>query len=509
MFDWGSSHRDVQKDSVKDDSHALILVAVLAAIIFLTLASSTFAENAGPLLMITSPEEGLLHNFTTLDVTGTTHGVMMVLVVVENTTGTSDYISMSDTNGTFRIPVQLTEGNNKMKVSILDMNLTIISSEFRNLTVNTVYPELTNMYPDHSPVYTNQLKFEVSGWIRHPEYLVRIPEEPLPYNQSEGPVIWWVDLHEGSNRVDVRYSDAFGNEVVVWLIFIVDVTPPILCVYKPWGDTLRTNSSNILFRGTVGGAVDVMLEHKGERIHVSMISGDLDICGTWEQVLELGPLDLEQYVIVRAVDDVGNEAIATVLVIYDILPPSLQVDAPTEGPTTLISGYTDTDIDTVYINPLYNYHRFYPVVDGEFNVLVNLSKGRNLLKIWVRDEAGNIAEMEVEVYNGLNPPKLNLDVPRSSDKGTVVIKGTTDRYVDTIWIDGEPYHIRGGKFSVKVNLTEGDNRFFIEVYDMMGNHASEEVYVERTTPSLGAVAVLAAFGATSLLLIRRRSVIGH
>ena len=62
-----------------------------------------------------------------------------------------------------------------------------------------------------------------------------------------------------------------------------------------------------------------------------------------------------------------------------------------------------------------------------------------------------------------------------------------------------------GKFSVEVDLTEGDNKFLVEVLDSEGNKASRTVVVEHSTPGFGAALAVALLAVVSALMTKRRS----
>ncbi len=166
-----------------------------------------------------------------------------------------------------------------------------------------------------------------------------------------------------------------------------------------------------------------------------------------------------------------------------------------------ISGTTDIEIEFVLIGPA-----LFPVVDGEFTLIYSLIvKGRNLIEVVVYDGAGNAAREELVVYYGQDPPNLKLDAPDRTDSTTVKIKGTTDKDVDTVSINGAKYPVVDGKFAVVVNLTEGDNKFLVEVHDSDGNKASRTVVVEHSTPGFGAALAVVLLAVASSLMATRRS----
>jgi len=430
-----------------------------------------------------------------------------VSVLVVNNTGNSTYNQLIGTSdGTFNITVQLAEGTNKLSIATGSLppsdNNTIVE---REVILNTVYPVLTIDSPDHSPVYMNHLWAEIVGHVGHPEYTDFIPFPfGLPYNQTSGVFSRSIELHEGENLVPIRYSDAFGNEVVHWFTFIVDLTPPMVLIERPDEDPYYTNDPMVVLQGIAGNGTKLLqFLHKDQAYDITTIEGDLNTSATWEYILELGPLDLEQDITVIAVDHVGNEASDTIRVIYDTIPPSLIIDEIplySDNGLVYVNGTTEMDIEDVFIDDT-----AYPVVDGVFSILLNVNKGRNEFVVSVRDKAGNEANETFEVWFGTDPPALKVDVPDRTDSTTVKIKGTTDTDVDTVSINGAKHPVVDGKFSVEVDLTEGDNKFLVEVLDSEGNKASRTVVVEHSTPGFGVAMAVALLAVVSALMAKRRS----
>ncbi len=469
------------------------MLTLLVIGIFATMA---LASNDGPPLEVTSPEEDLLINFTDFQVTGSSSAGVLVKVLVENSTGTGSYQAITNAEGAFSLMVDLAEGSNHLVINASEehtANSTIVE---RDVKVDLTPPRFEISSPTEWPTYTR------SHVITVVVYLDMDPNDPM----NPGYGVWQVlyNLTEGENLIDVVFTDKAGNQAMEQIYVIADWTPPAVSIERPWPDPYLTNNGTVRLSGRVGaGAVNVWLEHKGGSIQISTIDGDMDICATWEQFLELGPEDLDQLIIVKAVDHVGNEATDSVHIIYDIVPPLLQIDTvPTDidQPIFYINGTTDTEIERIFIGPA-----MYPVVDGEFSVFYNLLvKGRNTIVVVVYDEAGNAAREELVVFYERDPPSLKVDRPEKIGGGKVRIKGTTDKNVVTLKVEGVEYPVVLGKFDVEVNVTD-DDMYLVEVWDPAGNTASREVTtVEESTPGSGAGALLVALGLAVIVLTRRK-----
>ncbi len=491
-------HSDMVSTFIRRPSRIMILILSLAIVMVLAMASSSLASNGdGPPLTVTSPVDGEHTNNATLVIQGSTAPDAMVSITASATgpSGAQSYILTPEANGSFVKEFNVIEG-------LWYINVTVSDGSGHNTSV-TMYvvvdrtpPRLEVYHPTESPTYTQYRYASITGYYdKDPNNIA---------NEDRGVFVRQVELVEGDNHIDIRFMDEAGNEAVEWVYIIADWTPPTVIIEKPWPDPYVTNNSTVRFSGRAGtGAVEVLLEHKGVSVPVTILKGDLDICATWEYILELGPADLEQDIIVKAIDHVGNEALDTVRVIYDIVPPSFMIDEfPMYSDSSFlwVNGTTDKDIGMVFIDD-----HAYAVVNGVFMVQWVLNKGRNEFVVSVRDEAGNEASQTFEAWYGTDPPRLKMDVPDRTDSDTVKIKGTTDTDVDTVSINGAKYPVVDGRFAVEVNLTEGANKFLVEVLDSEGHKASRTVVVEYSTPGFGAAMVVAVLAVASALITTRRS----
>ncbi len=476
-----------------------ILVALAAILILLAIgacANLALASDDGPPLTVTSPEEDLLINFTDLQVTGSSSAGVLVKVLVENSTGTGYYQAITNAEGAFSLMVDLAEGFNHLVINASEehtANSTIVE---RDVKVDLTPPRLEIASPKKWPTYT---RFHMVAVVFTYDM---DPNNPMGQDRGMGQRVY--NLTEGENLIEVVLTDEAGNQAMEQIYVIADWTPPAVSIERPWPDPYLTNNGTVRFSGRVGaGAVNVWLEHKGGSIQISTIDGDMDICATWEHFLELGPEDLDQLIIVKAVDHVGNEATDSVHIIYDIVPPFLQIDTvPTDidQPIFYINGTTDIEIEFIRIGPA-----LFPVIDGEFSVFYNLLiKGRNTIIVEVYDEAGNAAREELVVYYERDPPSLKVDRPEKIGGGKVRIKGTTDKNVVTLKVEGVEYPVVLGKFDVEVNVTD-DDMYLVEVWDPAGNTASREVSsVDQSTPGPGAGVSLIAMILAIVLATRRK-----
>lgn len=470
-----------------------ILFASIVAIVSTSILVA--ASNGGPPLTVSSPEENLVTNNETITVSGRTDASATVTIRMANIDGSVVILVVPelDGEGRFEHAHQASVGRWSIMVnaSTGDGNTT---SVVRDVLIDLNPPVLEIIYPDHSPVYTNQLKYDITLQLADPDYppviigdppwhLTLIVNDTDPHPALPGIAQVFVDLHEGRNEIELRLMDPAGNEDVELLVFIVDVTPPVLSVTRPAGDTHHTNETTVRLEGTIWAAYQAVVIHKDEGLEVTLVDGDYDD-GSWVHDLELDDTDLESTVTVRAIDRAGNRAEVSILVILDTVPPELVMDPVPSGvnrPQVWLNGTTGEDIESVRINGVE-----YSVIDGFFTVPYFISMDQNEIILEVQDKAGNRAFVRAVVEYDIIPPSLELEVPERVSEDFARIVGTTDADVIRVEVNGLPYTVVNGSFDIRVNLTEGDNTFRVVVFDHAGNTEGETVTVEYSTPGFGA-----------------------
>lgn len=251
-----------------------------------------------------------------------------------------------------------------------------------------------------------------------------------------------------------------------------DASPP-LDVVTPVEDYV-SNQTRVNVTGTTSPLAELAVEvvsSKGTRAYNATATSD----GAFHLEVEL--FVGNQTVIVTSTGPGGITNYTSREVNLDLTPPDLTVEWPTTErtrvPILYINGTTEPDIAMVIISGMK-----YPVVMGEFMVLLYLQQGPNRITVEVRDSAGNIAREEaLIIYDDDTPPRLRLDVPVCVGSPSVHVRGNTDANVNEVTINGRSYPVENGSFDVVVVLKKGRNRIVIEVRDPADNLRSETVVV--------------------------------
>ncbi len=459
-----------------------------------------YCDSEPPPVHIHTPAHNTLTRNITMWITGETDPVTAILIELDPAQGSRTYTLMSGEDGLFEALVELFEGAQLVHVTAVDLvgnaNTTLV-----NVVLDTTPPDFVINHPPGDRFVTNATEIEVIVTMRYDDDAVVFIDGRQVDNT--GVVSSVVDLEEGDNPIEVWARDRAGNEVRRSVVVARDTIPPDLSVTWPVEDPHFTSNFNVSLEGTVSGGAMVTVVYTGTWHDVELVSGPSEVL-MWRVILVLEAFDPEPVILVRATDTAGNEATATVNMVVDLVGPSLSlytVPTVTNIPTLTVRGTTEEEVGAVTVNGAPS-----PVVDGAFNVTVDLTEGENTIMVAVQDRAGN------EVYNTLtvildtDPPEMELDYPGEARGDRFEIKGRTDPDVVRVWIDHEEFPVENGTFGVTVDIKgTGTNKYTVIVEDAAGNRASEMIKVEGGgIPGFGALTAVAVV-AMAAAVARRRS----
>lgn len=184
---------------------------------------------------------------------------------------------------------------------------------------------------------------------------------------------------------------------------------------------------------------------------------------------------------VRSCDAAGNcaeSAISSFKAGLDVMPPSLEVIAPTSTnkATVDISGTTEANSFTqIFVGSLVKGTVTKVPSDGKFVFRnVPLSSGMNSLRVVSRDEAENTVEKKFTIFVDARPPHLEISFTKNVSRNSEIqINGTVDEnvtlrfYVHDANSAIEPKRVEGLKFSdeqLSWIAQDADNVSFYIVY---------------------------------------------
>ena len=385
-------------------------------------------DQSPPIMYVYNPLEGMETRHAALLVTGLTEPSMRLVFQVESALGTRvyDHIEtpggdvpiLANEEGLFSCLVELFEGSQVLVVSAEDVTGNVREVAI-TIALDTESPEFALTSPTSPETITNELTWTITGSMTEDvDAVILVNGQRI---DNTGIFSHEFVLHEGVNEVEVIATDRVGNTFIETRTIIKDTVPPILTLTSPEGDDIFVESLSVEFIGHVTGVSSQL----GEKAGVFITQGGLEqtadlVTGTWDDgvwnfILELSASDLDQEIIVKAMDEAGNEVQRIIRVRYDIIPPSLSLDdVPdvVESPILMINGTTETTISTVWIQEIP-----YATTNGVFNVPWFLIKGPNSITVEVRDEAGNVQEETITVMLEWKEPGPETEEEETEDDG--------------------------------------------------------------------------------------------
>ena len=196
---------------------------------------------------------------------------------------------------------------------------------------------------------------------------------------------------------------------------------------------------------------------------------------------------------VEVTDEVGNRGTVTQLVLRDIEPPPVLVLHPvdyemTRDATYLVEGLTEPMTFVRVMVQFPDGHQSFTatsMVDGTFQVPIELWEGHQLVMVTVLDNMGNVNSTILAVTLDTNPPDLVIESPPGGRATTREISYTivamlVDDPDALVSVGGQ--EVEGaGLFRLGVELREGDNAFEVRAVDGAGNERAVTVTIVRDT----------------------------
>ena len=416
-------------------------------------------DTIGPALTVDEPAEGALLNYTNVLVAGKTEVGAKLKVNFDMVPVQAD--------GKYNVTLVLPEGPNMITLKSTDAVGNTVTRNV-NITVDVTKPVLTIGEPVEG-FKSRDTAIRVAG-VTEPKATLTVNGQLITLSGSMFTAT--VNLVEGMNTITVRSCDKALNCVLKTVSGSRDSVPPPLTVTSPpTPDEVLTNIDEVYINGTTEPGAKVTIDGK---------STDIEADGSFSVLYELTKQGDHTFTIV-ATDSYGNTAQAVRKFKLDTILPLLEVLTPEDGSRTKekeveVTGIVEAgavltinDVRVSFIGT--TFEKVYPLA----------VEGQNNFTVKAVDKAGNVAAVTFTV---VRDTKVRLDITAPSEGAktkneTVLVEGFSDPRAEVVVNDLILTAGNDGKFKTRVNLTIGENVFYINVTDDLGNKASGQVMVVR------------------------------
>lgn len=383
----------------------------------------------------------------------------------------------------------LADGTHKIKLDVVD-KAGNSSTVLWSFTIHTQPPQVK--ITSHKPnQFVNKSPVMISGTINDSK--ARIVVNGINAVVNGGIFTANVNLMEGNNTITAVATDVFGNTGNDALTIIVDTKPPVVEITAPTPSSL-INTGLVTVTGiTDKNTASVMVSTRGGAESTTAV---LDAGAFIAKDVKLD--EGLNTVTVRAVSQAGNVGTATVKVTVDSIAPKLTIMMPrgltvTSKKMITVSGTVDKPSAMVKVN-----NTPVQVSKGVFTLSsLNLSEGNNTITATATDRAGNQATaVVVTVVLDTTPPVPPTLNPLSpvTRTGSLTVAGNSepgDRvevFVNSVLQGGAVAADEKGAFSLKINLSEGNNAVSAVATDAPGNasgpSAVMNVFLDTKPPKI-------------------------
>ncbi len=419
-----------------------------------------------PQINLTTPVEGEAVNTATIQVAGRIVDQNIDTISVSVNQG--DPESLILTGNHFSGTVTLNPGSNTLTFHAVD-KAGNTNSITRSVLLDLELPEVAITAPQPDAV--------LSGWVtvvaEASDALSGITSATLYVNAqsqvtlSQPPFNFTLDTSifaSGLHILTIRATDGAGNQAEASVRVMIDNTAPIVAIIAPPAGAVVT--------GWMSVSVQASDSHSG------IASVSLYVDGQLQATLTQRPFDFPLNTILftsgahtltaRGIDHGGNQAEASLSILFDHVPPVVSITSPPSGAT--VSGTIAVTVDatdshsgvasvSLYLNN--QPHSILTQPPYSFSVDTSeLTTGSHTLTVRAVDQAGNQAEesilmtvshLRVEIISPANGATVN--------KSTVLVQGRIYNSEGEIGVvvNGVLAEVQGNDFAAIVPLQVGEN----------------------------------------------------
>jgi RHS repeat-associated protein len=279
-------------------------------------------------------------------------------------------------------------------------------------------------------------------------------------------------LADGTHVLTATATNAAGTATDTATV-TVDTTAPQVTIVAPAAGAL-TNQTLLPVTGTVTDAspvTSVSIDGTSFPVTAGSFSGTAALA------------EGANTITVTAQDAAGNVGPASVAVTRDTIAPLLTVDAPPDGPVTLLASVTasGTASDANGVAQVSVNGASAALSAGAFSLAVPLALGTNVIEVVATDAAGNASAVMRSVTRG-NLPAVAITSPADgafANATQVVVLGTASD-ASGVAVNGVAATLAGGDWSALVPLAPGANSLTAVATNAFGQ-AQDEITVTLDT----------------------------
>ena len=463
-----------------------------------------------PQINISNPADGMAVNTTTLSVMGSITDQNKDIVTVAVNDGPPQSLNLVGNN--FSGTVTLSPGSNMLTFHAVDKagNESQVS---RSVLLDLDLPTVAIGAPQPGALISGLIMVMVeandasSGIASVTLYVDGQAQTTL--NQS--PFNFTLDTStftSGLHTITVRAIDRAGNQAEASISATMDNTPPNVAITAPVSGT------------AVSGSIIVSVQASDAVSGIASVS--FFVNGQFQATVNQPPYDFlmntllftsgSHTITARGVDNAGNQAEASILIIFDHLSPTISIVSPASGST--VSGTITITVEAT--DPISGVASVTLFVDGQSQTVQNqppfafvlnsllFSSGPHTITARGVDNAGNQAEGSISIIFDHLPPDVSITSPASGStvSGTIAVTVETSDSISgvvsvTLSVDSQPHStLSQPPFSFTVDtsvLAPGPHTLAARASDSVGNEAeasititvAEPISIEITSPASG------------------------
>jgi len=303
-------------------------------------------------------------------------------------------------------------------------------------------------------------------------------------------------LPDGVHAVDVTIADHSANVAHAAFHFTTGSRPPTVTITAPVNGSFLAEGRPAItaaFSDSGSGidpaSVKLLLDGVDRTVAAQVSASGL----TFQPAGTLAEGAHAATIVVK--DSAGNSGQAAVGFTVDTVPPAVAVTGPAGSlvKTTAVT-ITGTVSDAGGVTGVQVNGLAAALSGGQFQALVILAEGSNLVQVTATDRAGNRGQGSVALTRDTTPPLLLLDRPLPGqlvNQGNLHVTGsaTDANGIASVSVNGAPATLSLDRYTADVPVAEGANTIAVHAVDQAGN--STNLSVQTTGFTLPEVVITA------------------